>query len=478
MSDYTFEIGRAARMRDGDDVTLIAMGVMVERALDAADMLAAVGLHARVLNMSTVQPLDDEAVVAAARETGAIVTVEEHSVHGGLGSAVAEVVVAQPPGADEAARHPRGLRPHRVATWILEHFGLDAAGITAAAKEVVKRRGRADLVTGRAILAIDQGTTNTKALLVDESGQIVARAARPLTPRFPRPAWVEQDANDIWRSVVECIDEALQSRPGVDVAAIGISNQRETVVGWERATGKPIGPAVIWQCRRTAPACEELRSRSLGAMLHERTGLTIDPLFSATKMRWLLDQVEDGHARAEGGEIFFGTIDSWLVWNLTGGDVHVTDLSNASRTQLLGLRSLGWDDDLLESVRCTPNHPAQAGAVERNPRPKRRVRPAAHRCADRQPDRRLARSALRPSRLPPRFDQGHLRHGLVAHDANPAACTLGSWSLIHRGLGQRQGGHLRSRRQHPGDRRRRAVAGRAARIAGSGRWSGRAGGTR
>ena len=203
-------------------------------------------------------------------------------------------------------------------------------------------------MTKRAILAIDQGTTNTKALLVDEGGTIVARASRGLTPHYPQPAWVEQDADEIWRSVVECVEEAQQARPGIEVAAIGISNQRETVVGWERNTGKPIGPAVIWQCRRTAPACEELRARGLGSMIQKKSGLTIDPLFSATKMRWLLDQIDDGRARAKAGEICFGTADSWVAWNLSGGRVHATDLSNASRTQLLDLRSLDWDDDLLD----------------------------------------------------------------------------------------------------------------------------------
>jgi glycerol kinase len=199
----------------------------------------------------------------------------------------------------------------------------------------------------RAILAIDQGTTNTKALLVDEAGQIAARASRPLTPVYPQPAWVEQAAGEIWRSVRECVDEVLEARPDVDPIAVGISNQRESVVGWERKTGQPIGPAVIWQCRRTAPLCEELRAQGHEALLHQRTGLTIDPLFSATKMRWLLDQLERGQARAEAGEICFGTTDAWVAWNLTGGAAHVTDLSNASRTQLLGLRALTWDDELL-----------------------------------------------------------------------------------------------------------------------------------
>lgn len=197
------------------------------------------------------------------------------------------------------------------------------------------------------VLAIDQGTTNTKAVLVDERGRIVARAGRPLSPTYPRPAWVEQDADEIWRSVRDCVDEVLETRPGAVPVAIGISNQRESVVGWERETGRPIGPVVVWQCRRTAPLCDELRAQGHEALLHERTGLTIDPLFSATKMRWLLDQVEHGQERAEAGEVCLGNADAWVAWNLTGGTVHVTDLSNASRTQLLSLDAGTWDGDLL-----------------------------------------------------------------------------------------------------------------------------------
>jgi glycerol kinase len=199
----------------------------------------------------------------------------------------------------------------------------------------------------RVVLAIDQGTTNTKALLVDESGRIVARASRPLPLACPQPAWVEQDAGEIWRSVRECIGEVLETRPGAEPVAVGISNQRESVVGWERETGRPIGPVVGWQCRRTAPLCDELRASGREALLHERTGLTIDPLFSATKMRWLLDQLDRGHERAEAGEIQLGNTDAWVAWNLAGGAIHVTDVSNASRTQLLGLEAVDWDDELL-----------------------------------------------------------------------------------------------------------------------------------
>src|SRR5262245_12494841 len=199
----------------------------------------------------------------------------------------------------------------------------------------------------KAILAIDQGTTNTKALMVNEAGVAVSRATRPLRQTFPHPGWVQQDAAAIWQSVREAIDECLQATGKHELAALAISNQRESVMLWDRRTGHPIGPVVIWQCRRTAPFCEELRVRGLEKTLRERTGLTIDPLFSASKARWLLDNVAGARAKAERGELCLGTMDSWTLWNLTGGRVHACDVTNASRTQLFDLRQLKWDEELL-----------------------------------------------------------------------------------------------------------------------------------
>src|SRR5262245_4110329 len=197
-------------------------------------------------------------------------------------------------------------------------------------------------------LAIDQGTTNTKVLLIDAQGVAIAQATRPLVQRYPHPAWVEQDADAIWQSVREAIDECLAAVPDPQLAAIAITNQRESVTLWERTSGRPLGPVVVWQCRRTADFCAELRARGLAPMLAERTGLAVDPLFSGSKMRWLLDHVEDGARRAERGELCLGTMDSWVLWNLTGGAVHACDLTNASRTQLLDIHSLHWSDELLE----------------------------------------------------------------------------------------------------------------------------------
>src|SRR5215471_6456792 len=202
-------------------------------------------------------------------------------------------------------------------------------------------------MSGGLILAIDQGTTNTKALLVDASGAVMRQASRPVECRYPQPAWVEQDATSIWASVTEAIDECLTGDAASHVAAVAITNQRESVVLWERATGRPVGPVVVWQCRRSAPFCEELRARGLEPFLREQTGLTIDALFSASKARWLLEHVEGGRLRAERGELCLGTIDSWVLFNLTSGAVHACDLTNASRTQLAGLESGAWDHELL-----------------------------------------------------------------------------------------------------------------------------------
>src|SRR5215510_13191849 len=199
----------------------------------------------------------------------------------------------------------------------------------------------------KAILAIDEGTTNTKALLVDASGAVVSRVSRQLQQSYPRPGWVEQNPAAIWQSVREAIDECLLSPGEHELAAIAITNQRESVMLWDRQTGQPVGPVVIWQCRRSAPFCEELRARGLERMLRERTGLTIDPLFSASKARWLLDNIEGARVKAERGELCLGTMDSWALWNLTSGAVHACDVTNASRTQLFDLRQLKWGEELL-----------------------------------------------------------------------------------------------------------------------------------
>jgi glycerol kinase len=200
------------------------------------------------------------------------------------------------------------------------------------------------------ILALDQGTTSSRAIVFDESGAIRAVAQAEFTQRYPRPGWVEHDATEIWATQSGVLHEALAKADigARDITAIGITNQRETTVLWERATGHPVAPAIVWQDRRTAPLCDELRAQGKAELIARKTGLVIDAYFSGTKLKWLLDNIPGARERAARGELAFGTIDAWLVWHLTGGKVHVTDASNASRTLLLDIATCRWDDELLE----------------------------------------------------------------------------------------------------------------------------------
>jgi glycerol kinase len=206
------------------------------------------------------------------------------------------------------------------------------------------------MAAARHVLALDQGTTSSRSLVFDHCGRIVAQAQREFTQFFPRPGWVEHDANEIWESQRATLIDALRAAALSirDIAAVGISNQRETTVLWDRASGEPVAPAIVWQDRRTAPACDALRAAGLETEIAARTGLLIDPYFSATKLAWLLEQLPGARARAERGELAFGTVDSWLIFKLTGHRRHITDATNASRTMLYNLREGNWDDRLLE----------------------------------------------------------------------------------------------------------------------------------
>ena len=199
------------------------------------------------------------------------------------------------------------------------------------------------------ILALDQGTTSSRAIVFDHAGSIRAVAQKEFEQIFPQPGWVEHDPNEIWSTQIGVAAEAL-AKAGItagDVAAIGITNQRETTVVWDRRTGQPIHNAIVWQDRRTAAHCDRLKAQGAAALIQRKTGLVVDAYFSGTKLRWLLDHVPGARQRAEAGELAFGTIDSWLVWKLTAGQCHVTDVSNASRTMLLNLHTGEWDDELL-----------------------------------------------------------------------------------------------------------------------------------
>ena len=203
---------------------------------------------------------------------------------------------------------------------------------------------------GRHILAIDQGTTSSRAIVFDDRARSVASAQVELNQHFPEPGWVEHDASEIYEGVLSVSLGAVEkSGVGMEgIAAIGITNQRETVVVWDRDTGEPVSNAIVWQCRRTADACAELVRKGFSEIIRDHTGLMVDPYFSATKLRWLLDRIPDGQRRADAGELCFGTVDSWLMYRLSGGKDHITDVTNASRTMLFNIHDLEWDPGMLE----------------------------------------------------------------------------------------------------------------------------------
>jgi glycerol kinase len=220
----------------------------------------------------------------------------------------------------------------------------------------------------RLILALDQGTTSSRAILFDRAGSIVAMAQQEFAQHFPQSGWVEHDAREIWSSQSQTLAKVLNDAEATaaDVAAIGISNQRETTILWDRKSGEPVARAIVWQDRRTAAECERMRAAGLEAEITKRTGLLLDPYFAGTKLAWLLDHVPGARQRAEQGELAFGTVDSWLAWQLTGGKAHVTDATNASRTLLFNIHTGDWDDDLLAMLRvpraCLPRVVASSGA--------------------------------------------------------------------------------------------------------------------
>ncbi len=239
------------------------------------------------------------------------------------------------------------------------------------------------------VLALDQGTSSSRAILFDHAGAPVAQASREFPQIYPQPGWVSHDPEAIWSSQLEAAGDVLArtATAAGDIAAIGITNQRETTIVWERASGRAINDAVVWQCRRTAGICEELRARGLEPEVRARTGLLIDAYFSGTKVRWLLDNSGAGmQQRAEAGELAFGTVDSWLIHKLTGGRAHVIDATNASRTMLYNLRDGAWDERMLAELRIPAAMLPQRGRQQRRHR------------RDRPGDLRPRRSRSRASR--------------------------------------------------------------------------------
>ena len=201
-------------------------------------------------------------------------------------------------------------------------------------------------------MALDAGTTSNRCILFDQKGQIVSLAQKEFTQRFPKPGWVEHDANEIWSTMLGVAVEAMQKAGASyeDIAAIGITNQRETTIVWDKKTGEPVYNAIVWQCRRTSEYCDTLKEKGLTDKFREKTGLVIDAYFSGTKVKWLLDNVPGAREKAEKGELLFGTVETWLIWKLTKGAVHVTDYSNASRTMLFNINTLQWDDEILAEL--------------------------------------------------------------------------------------------------------------------------------
>ncbi len=203
------------------------------------------------------------------------------------------------------------------------------------------------------VLALDQGTTSSRAILFDRAGRVRGMAQREFEQHFPQPGWVEHDADEIWTTQIAVVNDVLaqENLAPADIAAVGVTNQRETTVVWNRRTGRPIHHAIVWQDRRTAGVCDQLRANGCDSMVRDKTGLVIDAYFSATKLAWILDNVEGARYQAEAGALAFGTIDTWLLWNLTGGACHVTEPSNAARTMLFNIHAGDWDDELLELLR-------------------------------------------------------------------------------------------------------------------------------
>lgn len=202
------------------------------------------------------------------------------------------------------------------------------------------------------VMALDAGTTSNRCILFNEKGEMCSVAQKEFTQYFPKPGWVEHDADEIWSTQLEVAQKAMANvaATAADIAAIGITNQRETAIVWDKNTGAPVFHAIVWQCRRTSEYCDSLKAKGLTDAYREKTGLVIDAYFSATKIKWILDNVEGARERAEKGELLFGTVETWLIWKLTRGAVHVTDYSNASRTMLFNIHTLEWDDEILEEL--------------------------------------------------------------------------------------------------------------------------------
>ena len=318
------------------------------------------------------------------------------------------------------------------------------------------------------VLAIDQGTTGTTVLVLDEALEILGKGYAELPQSYPAPGLVEHDPEAIWTSVLAAMAKALAPVAGQPITCIGVTNQRETVVVWERATGRAVAPAIVWQDRRTAERCQALRQAGHEPAIQRTTGLLLDPYFSATKLAWMLENIPGLRPRCEAGEILFGTVDSYLVWRLSGGHSHITDVTNASRTLLLDLGTLDWSSDLCRlfaipsailprvcpssGKRCRVTPVGAAGRVTGT---------AGVAAADWVDAGRPASRAFRPRLSDGRPGQVHLRHRILsAHQRRRACRAIAAPTARHRGLAASIGNKLRARRQRLRVGRARAMAAR------------------
>ena len=301
------------------------------------------------------------------------------------------------------------------------------------------------------VLAIDQGTTNTKALALDPDGRIVARHSVPTPISYPRPGWVEQSGDEIWRATTAAIDGCLSALPEpATIAAIGVSNQRETVLLWRRSTGETIGPCVTWQCRRSSDRIDALRTPAIEAAVQAKTGLGLDPLFPAAKIGWLLEAYPEARSLSDRGDLCAGTIDSWLLYNLTGGAVHATDASNASRTQLFDIHQQEWGDELCAAVRRAEVDPSARRGFKRQVRRGEGCSSIDRRRCCPCDDGGLACRAVRPRHTFSRSGQSDLRNRLFADDADRDADPIPVRPLHDCRLAAFEDGFVCARGQHFG----------------------------
>ena len=408
-----FEPGRAVQLTAGDDATVIVVGTMVSRALQAALELSQDGIDIRVLNMTFVDPLDEEAVLTAARDTGAIVTAEEATVSGAWAPPSrawwrSTILCPCASSASAVSSPPRGTR-------------TSCSGILVSPPTASSRRcGRCCGMPGPdpLVLAIDQGTSSTKVALVDGTGAIVSHGSAPLTQSHPRPGWVEQSGTEILDSVRAAVARCMAGTDRARVTGVGLSTQRESLLLWERRSGRPLGPMLSWQDQRTAGSCLALRADGVGELVRFVSGLPLDPMFSALKARWLLDEYDPDRTRSRAGELCLGTVDSWLLCRLTGE--HLIEVGNASRTQLLDVRARVWETAPARALRRPGRGAPARGRLDRTvSRTQGRLAPC-QRDTRRGGDGRFARRALRPRRLAAGVREGDLRNGLLDHEPGRA----------------------------------------------------------